>query len=94
VEQAASVAQDRRYVALCTVRGPLVADGVDTEPMKRNLLMVLGVLLLLVGALWTLQGLGVVGGSAMSDVRLWAVVGPLVAVAGAAVLARAARRPS
>jgi hypothetical protein len=60
--------------------------------MKRNLVIALGVLLVLVGGLWTLQGLGYVGGSAMTGVRLWAVVGPLVALAGAAVAVRGARR--
>ncbi len=34
------------------------------------------------GVVWTLQGLDVLGGSAMSGVTLWAVVGPLVAVVG------------
>jgi hypothetical protein len=51
----------------------------------------LGVLLVLVGALWTLQGLGVVGGSVMSGVTLWAVIGPIVALGGLA-LALSARR--
>ena len=46
----------------------------------------LGILLVLVGALWTLQGLGVVGGSAMSGVTLWAIIGPLVVLAGAALV--------
>jgi hypothetical protein len=35
-----------------------------------------------VGALWTLQGLGFVGGGVMSGVTLWAVIGPIVAVVG------------
>ena len=51
----------------------------------------LGILLVLVGALWTLQGLGVVGGSVMSGVTLWAVIGPIVVLAGIA-LALSARR--
>ena len=42
----------------------------------------LGILLVLVGGLWTLQGLGVVGGSVMSGVTLWAIIGPIVALAG------------
>jgi hypothetical protein len=46
----------------------------------------LGILLVLVGALWTLQGLGVVGGSAMSGVTLWAIIGPLVVLAGLALV--------
>ena len=52
----------------------------------------IGALLILVGLLWTLQGLGVVGGSVMSGVTLWAVIGPLVALAGLALLVRALRR--
>ncbi|WP_377642695.1 hypothetical protein [Oryzobacter terrae] len=50
--------------------------------MNRTVALVLGVVLLLVGVLWTLQGLGVVGGSPMSGVTLWAVVGPVVALLG------------
>ena len=60
--------------------------------MKRTLVVGLGVLLVLVGVVWTLQGLGVLGGSAMTGVRLWAVVGPVVALVGMAVLVRGARR--
>jgi hypothetical protein len=48
-----------------------------------------------VGALWTLQGLGYVGGSSMSGERTWATIGPLVAglgVALAIVVAQGRRR--
>lgn len=47
---------------------------------------VVGVLLIAVGLLWTLQGLGVVGGSPMTGVTLWAAVGPVVAVGGVLLL--------
>ena len=60
--------------------------------MKRPVAVVVGVLLVLVGALWTLQGLGYVGGSAMSGVTLWAVVGPIVVVVGVLVALWGARR--
>lgn len=50
--------------------------------MSRTLFVVLGVVLLLSGVLWTLQGLGYVGGSVMSGSTFWAVVGPLVALLG------------
>jgi hypothetical protein len=46
------------------------------------LALVLGLLGVVVGAVWTLQGLGYLGGSAMSGERVWAVVGPVVGVAG------------
>jgi uncharacterized membrane protein len=44
--------------------------------------MVLGLLAVVVGAVWTLQGLNVLTDSVMSDNRTWAVVGPAVAVIG------------
>ena len=52
--------------------------------MRAGLLMGVGLLAILVGVLWTLQGLDVLGGSSMSGSAFWAVVGPLVAVVGAA----------
>ena len=55
------------------------------------MLVVLGALLVLVGAVWTLQGIGVLGGSVMSGKPLWAVVGPLVAIAGAVLAWRSLR---
>ena len=59
---------------------------------QRVILLVGGVVLVLVGVLWTLQGLGKVGGSVMSGVTLWAIVGPVVALVGAYLLWRASRR--
>jgi len=56
------------------------------------LYIVLGILLVLVGGVWTLQGLDVMGGSAMSGVTLWAVVGPIVLIVGLLVLWRGLRR--
>ncbi|WP_442277655.1 hypothetical protein [Terrabacter sp. 2YAF2] len=62
--------------------------------MSRPVRIIIGVIVLLVGALWTLQGLGYVGGSAMSGVTLWAVIGPIVAVAGLGLaLSRPRRQP-
>jgi uncharacterized membrane protein HdeD (DUF308 family) len=54
-----------------------------------------GLLAVVLGLLWTLQGLDVIGGSAMSGVSFWAFVGPVVALAGVVliVLAMRARRP-
>ena len=50
--------------------------------MTRPVRVIIGVLVLAMGALWTLQGLGYVGGSGMSGNTLWAVIGPIVAVGG------------
>jgi len=60
--------------------------------VSRSLFLVLGGVLVLIGLLWTGQGLGWVGGSPMTGVTLWAVVGPLVALAGVVLLVVGARR--
>jgi hypothetical protein len=41
-----------------------------------------GLLAVVVGGLWTAQGLDLLGGSAMSGVAVWAVIGPIVVVVG------------
>lgn len=46
----------------------------------------LGVLAALTGIVWTLQGLGYINGSFMTGATLWAVIGPVVALAGLAVI--------
>ena len=51
-------------------------------PVRKNLLAQVGLLLVLVGVLWTLQGLDIIGGSGMSGKTLWAVIGPIVALIG------------
>jgi hypothetical protein len=62
--------------------------------MSRTLKLVVGVVLILVGVVWTLQGLDVMGGSGMSGNAFWAVVGPVVALGGAYLAVRAARTPT
>ena len=59
--------------------------------MTRIVLMVMGCVLILMGVVWTLQGLDVLGGSAMSGQTLWAVLGPVVVVVGAVLLFRGRR---
>ena len=60
--------------------------------MKKALPLVLGGVMVVVGLVWTLQGLGYVSGSPMTGVTLWAVVGPLVAVIGLALMIVGMRR--
>jgi hypothetical protein len=60
--------------------------------MRRPVLVLVGVLLVLVGAVWTLQGLGYLPGSVMSGVTFWAVVGPVVALLGLVLLVRGLSR--
>lgn len=61
--------------------------------MSRTLKLVVGVVLILVGVVWTLQGLDVLGGSGMSGNAFWAVVGPIVALGGAALVVSGLRTP-
>ena len=60
--------------------------------MSRSVSLVLGVALVLVGLLWTGQGLGWIGGSFMSGSVVWAVIGPLTALVGVVFIVRSARR--
>jgi hypothetical protein len=62
--------------------------------MNKNLRVGIGVLLVLMGLIWTLQGLDVLkGSSVMSGKPLWAVIGSIVALAGVALVLGKTRRP-
>lgn len=41
-----------------------------------------GVIAMIAGIIFALQGVGVIGGSFMSGTSLWAILGPLIALAG------------
>jgi hypothetical protein len=53
-----------------------------------TLARVAGLLLVLVGAVWTLQGFGVIGGSFMTGSTTWLVIGLVLVLAGLALIAR------
>jgi hypothetical protein len=55
--------------------------------MRKAVLVVVGVVIAIAGAVWALQGFGVIGGSFMSGATVWAVIGPVVALAGLAIAA-------
>ena len=61
--------------------------------MRRQFLILIGLLTAVMGTLWTLQGLGYIGGSPMTGVRFWALVGPVVAGLGVALAIVGWRRP-
>ncbi|MER7444789.1 MULTISPECIES: hypothetical protein [Micromonospora] len=50
--------------------------------MRGWFLLTLGLLALVIGAVWTVQGLGYVEGSVMTGERIWVVAGPVVSLAG------------
>ena len=60
--------------------------------VTRILLIAAGSLITLAGVVFTLQGVGVIGGSFMSGTTTWAVAGPLIALAGLALIVMALRR--
>lgn len=53
---------------------------------------IIGVIFVLVGILWTLQGLNIVHGSVMSGNSTFVIVGPIVAVVGLMLLLLAGAR--
>jgi hypothetical protein len=66
--------------------------------VRRSVSMVLGGILVVAGAIWTLQGLDLLGQSGgMNGRRIWAVIGPITALGGLALVAigrRAGRSPN
>jgi hypothetical protein len=60
--------------------------------MKKAVLIVVGILLALAGISFTLQGLNVMGGSGgMNGNKLWAVLGPIIAIIGLILVISGAR---
>jgi hypothetical protein len=45
-----------------------------------------GVVLVLVGGVWFFQGIGVIGGSFMTNNSTWVVIGAVVAIVGVALI--------
>jgi uncharacterized membrane protein YqgA involved in biofilm formation len=63
--------------------------------MRRALIVGVGILITIAGVIFAVQGLGYLHGSAMTGTTLWAVLGPVIAVGGLALVAlgfRTARR--
>ncbi len=55
--------------------------------MRRVVLVGSGFVLTLAGVVFTLQGVGVLGGSVMSGVTFWVVAGPVIVLAGVVLAA-------
>lgn len=56
--------------------------------------IVIGLVALLVGAVWIGQGAGWIAGSFMTGQRLWLVIGIVVALAGLGLVIGGVRRPA
>ena len=62
--------------------------------MRWGMLVGAGLVVAAAGIIFTLQGVGILGGSVMSGVTFWAVVGPLIALAGLGLVGVGLRRRS
>ena len=54
---------------------------------------IVGVVLVAMGCVWFFQGIGVIGGSFMTNNSTWVLIGAIVAIAGIALIAWR-RRPA
>lgn len=65
------------------------------EPVSKAARIALGAMLIVIGMVFTLQGLGYLAGSPMTGVTGWAVIGPVVALVGLVLIVRSVqtRRP-
>lgn len=61
--------------------------------MGKIVAIAFGVLMTALGAVWALQGLGYLKGSSMTGSSLWALLGPIVAAFGVALIFVAVRGP-
>jgi drug/metabolite transporter superfamily protein YnfA len=52
----------------------------------RMTVVIVGVVVTLFGLLFTLQGLGAVSGSPMSNTTTWSVLGPIIAIVGVIIV--------
>ena len=59
--------------------------------MTNRVVAVIGIVVAIVGGVFTLQGIGVLGGSFMSGSGVWAVIGIVLVIAGITVYARGTR---
>jgi drug/metabolite transporter superfamily protein YnfA len=59
--------------------------------VRKPAVIALGALLVVFGAVFTLQGLGYLAGSAMTGVTLWAIIGPILALVGLLLIVRSVR---
>jgi hypothetical protein len=60
----------------------------------RLALTIVGVLMMLMGCVWTLQGFNILPGSFMTGDLKWAIYGSLLALAGIALIVWSRRRPA
>jgi Mg2+ and Co2+ transporter CorA len=69
-----------------------VSYGWEIGVKVKIVISIVGVIIAVFGALFGLQGFGVIGGSAMSGSSMWAIIGVVLFVIGVAIVALGQRR--
>jgi divalent metal cation (Fe/Co/Zn/Cd) transporter len=59
--------------------------------MAQPVSLVVGLVVMVAGIVFTLQGVGVMSGSTMSNTTTWSILGPVIALVGVLVVYRATR---
>ncbi len=54
--------------------------------MKKTLFLIVWVVLVFIGLIWFFQGIGIIAGSFMTNNLTWAIIGPVTAIVGIALL--------
>jgi uncharacterized membrane protein len=77
-----------------TRRRACVSDNMDSDEVypMRWAGRIIGVLAVIIGIVWLLQGLNILGGSGMSGQFIFVVIGAIVAVIGVILVAVSSRR--
>jgi hypothetical protein len=60
--------------------------------MTGPVLRIVGIVVAVAGAVFFLQGVGVLGGSSMSHSTTWAILGPVICVVGLVLVSRSRPR--
>ena len=67
-------------------------DVRDAARMRKPVLITIGAIVAVMGLVFMFQGLGVIGGSAMTGSTLWAILGPIIALVGIVLVVVGMRR--
>jgi hypothetical protein len=60
----------------------IVSTMLGMERSMRFIWLILGAIALILGIIWTLQGLNILGGSVMSGDTTFVIVGPIIGIVG------------
>ena len=80
-----------RFGVAVLAKGPGVRQAAR---MRKPVLITVGAIVALMGVIFMFQGLGVIGGSAMTGSTLWAILGPIIALGGIVLVVFGLRRKS